>query len=107
MTEASGLDRSTGRMEAETLFRCCCVLHDGLGTTGVSPVPPSINDSKLKPGMPDEGVVIAIPAISAQVEDARGGAAAVVKGEATDSVVGLCLGAIVGLVNDSIRCCCW
>ena len=81
------------------------MLHDGLGTTGVNPVPPSIKDSKLKPGMPEEGVVIAIPAISAQVEDARGGAA-VVKGEATDRVVGLCLGATVGRVNDSILCCC-
>lgn len=81
------------------LLRCCCVLHDGLGTTGVSPVPPSIRESKLNPGIPDEGVVIAIPAISCQLFEDRGGA--FVKGEATGSDVGRGRGAVVGLVNST------
>lgn len=57
---ASGELRST----ADKLF-LCCVEHDGIKgvETGVRPVPPSINDSKLK-GMPLVGVVIGIPAMS-------------------------------------------
>lgn len=70
--------------------------HDGLGTTGVRPVPPSINESKLNPGIPDEGVVMAMPAISCQLLEDRGGGA-FVKAEATGNVVGRGRGAVVGL----------
>ena len=40
----------------------CCVLHEGTkgAETGVSPVPPTINESKLN-CMPVDGVVIGIP----------------------------------------------
>lgn len=57
---ASGELRST----ADRLF-LCCVEQDGMRgvETGVRPVPPSINDSKLN-GMPLVGVVIGIPATS-------------------------------------------
>ena len=96
---ASGLDKSTGRVVPlpPVLLRCCCVPQDGLGTTGVRPVPPSINESKLNPGIPDDGVVMAIPAISCQLLEDRGGAFA--KGEATGNDVGRGRGAVVGRVN--------
>ena len=57
---ASGELRST----ADRLF-LCCVEQEGINgvETGVRPVPPSINDSKLN-GMPLVGVVIGIPATS-------------------------------------------
>lgn len=66
----SGLDKSTGK--AELLI--CWLLQDGVGTTGVSPVPPSMSDSKLRPGMPDDGVLMDMPAISFDVAavDVRG-----------------------------------
>lgn len=73
--------------------------HDGLGTTGVSPVPPSIKESKLNPGIPEEGVVIAMPAISCQLLEERGGGGALVKGDATGNDVGRGRGAAVGLWN--------
>jgi hypothetical protein len=43
----------------------CCVLHEGTkgAETGVSPVPPTINESKLN-WIPVDGVVIEIPAMS-------------------------------------------
>lgn len=92
---ASGLDRSTGNtvLLFDEVFRCCWVAQDGLGMTGVSPVPPSISESKLKPGIPVEGVVIAMPAISCQLAEERGGGGGAVKGEATGSEVGRGLGA--------------
>lgn len=77
----------------DEVLRCCCVPQDGLGMTGVSPVPPSISESKLKPGIPVEGVVIAMPAISCQLAEERGGGGGAVKGEATGSDVGRGLGA--------------
>jgi hypothetical protein len=57
-----------------------------------------MSESKLNPGIPDEGVVIAIPAISCQLLlEARVGA--FVKCEATGSDVGRGRGAVVGRVN--------
>ena len=56
--------------------------------TGVRPVPPSMSESKLKPGMPVDGVVMAMSAISCQLERAGGP-----NEEATGSEVGRGLGA--------------
>lgn len=61
------------------IFRCC-VLHDGTNgaETGVNPVPPTINESKLN-CMPVDGVVIEIPAISCTLFFVRGAVAATLR----------------------------
>ena len=64
-------------------------------------MPPSISESKLKPGIPEEGVVMAIPAISFQLAEGREVTVLVKGEEAKGSEVGRGRGA--GRVNSILR----
>lgn len=67
LTSFGGLASGELRSTAERLF-LCWLEHEGMSgvETGVSPVPPSIRESKLN-GIPLEGVVIGTPATSEAV----------------------------------------